>query len=136
MIVGSLLLIVAAVVLFVFGLVRGSNGFLVGSIGASLLAAIMLVLGSRRIAGGAAQASPDEPAVQPIAADDTARTGLMDAVVRVVDGRPQFHLADCRHLSGRVSEALPVAEAVELGFSPCAVCAPGNALLADAKRAW
>ena len=48
MIVGSLLLIVVAVGLLALGLLRGSNPYLVGSIAASLLAAIALVAGSRQ----------------------------------------------------------------------------------------
>ena len=51
----------------------------------------------------------------------------------MVDGRPRYHLADCAHLLGREHEPLPVAEAVELGFTPCARCAPDTALLADAR---
>ena len=53
--------------------------------------------------------------------------------VRVVDGRPRYHLASCPHLVGREHEPLPVAEAVELGFTPCARCAPATALLTDAR---
>ena len=48
MIVGSLLLILGAVVTLALGLVKGSNAYLVGSIMASLLAAIALVVGSRQ----------------------------------------------------------------------------------------
>ena len=47
--------------------------------------------------------------------------------VVVVDGRPRYHLAGCPHLVGREPEPLPVAEAVELGFTPCAHCAPATA---------
>jgi hypothetical protein len=49
-IVGSLLLIVAAVGLLVVGLLQGTNGLLVASIAASLLAAIALIAGGRRVA--------------------------------------------------------------------------------------
>ncbi|MGW5671210.1 hypothetical protein [Micromonospora sp. NPDC003776] len=56
----------------------------------------------------------------------------------MVDGHPRFHLADCPHLVGRADEPLPVAEAVDLGFTPCARCAPATALLADPPlgRSW
>src|SRR2546421_421439 len=50
MIVGSLLLILVAVAMLGLGLVQGSNAFLVGSIAASLLAAVALVVGARRAA--------------------------------------------------------------------------------------
>ena len=59
----------------------------------------------------------------------------MSADVLVVDGRPRYHLAGCVHLLGRgESEPLPVAEAVELGFTPCSLCEPDSALLAEARR--
>lgn len=48
MIVGSLLLILAAVALLGLGLAQSSSAFLVGSIAASLLAAVALVVGARR----------------------------------------------------------------------------------------
>jgi hypothetical protein len=59
----------------------------------------------------------------------------MSAEVLVVDGRPRYHVPGCVHLLGRPIEPLPVNEALELGFSPCALCEPDSALLADARRA-
>ncbi|GIM78533.1 hypothetical protein Aau02nite_81350 [Amorphoplanes auranticolor] len=52
----------------------------------------------------------------------------------MVDGRPRYHLADCTHLMGRATEGLPVAEAVELGFSPCGLCRPVDRLVAAAAQ--
>jgi hypothetical protein len=77
---------------------------------------------------------PDEPAPQQVSAADAARVGRMVNEVLVVDGRPRYHLAGCVHLLGRVSEPLPVSEAIELGFTPCSLCEPDSALLADARR--
>jgi hypothetical protein len=244
-IVGSLLLILVAVVSFGLGLVRGSNGFLVMSIGASLLAAIAVVLGARQAAAARATLSrdshdglgddqpteirpappsaerrresgrrrgegtvydgrdaartatdeggdvlveddpdqapipgqtetpdlaasavgstsavrsrhidldldalvldehldeldeedpPDEPAAQIVPPADADRVALMSAEVLVIDGRPRYHQPGCVHLLGRESEALPVSEAVELGFTPCSLCEPDSALLAEARR--
>jgi hypothetical protein len=76
----------------------------------------------------------DEPAPQAVSAADAARVARMSADVLVIDGRPRYHLAGCVHLLGRESEALPVGEAVELGFTPCSLCEPDSALLADARR--
>ncbi|SCL16006.1 hypothetical protein GA0070616_0899 [Micromonospora nigra] len=76
----------------------------------------------------------DEPAAQLVTTTEVARLANLPVEVVVVDGRPRFHLASCPHLVGRAQEALPVAEAVELGFTPCAHCAPATALLADAGR--
>ncbi|WP_326556776.1 hypothetical protein [Micromonospora sp. NBC_01796] len=77
---------------------------------------------------------PDEPAEQYVAPADAARLARMADDVLVVDGRPRYHLADCPHLRDRETEPLPVGEAVELGFTPCAVCEPNTRLLADTRR--
>lgn len=203
MIVASLVLILGAVVLLILGLLNGSSGLLVGSIGTSLLAAVALVVGVRQ--AGAARAAagldddededeqfdgdevddwshrssqreeralvpprrepvwadepavslgvpaqalherplqddiddedpPDEPVAQRVTASDAARVARMSADVLVIDGRPRYHVPGCVHLLGRPYEPLPVSEAVDLGFSPCGLCEPDSALLADARR--
>jgi len=200
-IVASLLLIFVAVVLLVLGLVNGSSGLLVGSIGTSLLAAVALVVGARQAAAARAEVDfdedeqdggeeyeepvsrsraareavretvrepeqparvrvaervepsgvtipaqaavadieededpPDEPVAQRVAPSEAARIARMSTEVLVIDGRPRYHVAGCVHLLGRPHEPLPVNEAVELGFSPCGLCEPDSALLADARR--
>ncbi|MGC4811872.1 hypothetical protein ACLQ29_15225 [Micromonospora sp. DT228] len=75
----------------------------------------------------------DEPAEQRVTPAEAARVARLTDDVEVVDGHPRYHLASCPHLVGRVPETLPVAEAAELGFTPCATCAPATALLADAR---
>ncbi|RZU52964.1 clumping factor A [Krasilnikovia cinnamomea] len=81
---------------------------------------------------------PDDPADEPLPqaerAADAVRIARMDAEVLVVDGRPRYHVPDCPHLVGRLTEPLPVAEAVELGFTPCGLCRPVDRLLAAAAR--
>ena len=234
MIAGSLLLILVAVALLAWGLVQGANSYLVGSIGASLLAAIALIVGSRRagrrgedaqvdvavdaavdrVAAGRGETAtrhapreasteimrparteaadrrravgldddadhppagrrvqtmtepsipaqsaapegrgashhaaapadddydddedpPDEPVAQQVSPADSARVARLSTDVLVIDGRPRYHLAGCVHLLGRESEPLPVAEAIELGFTPCGLCEPDSALLAEARR--
>lgn len=219
MIVASLVLILGAVALLVLGLVNGSSGLLVGSIGTSLLAAVALVVGVRQAASartlaeleeaeqfdgdeddwtrsshleeqgrsvipprgaersggwadeparerepvgggfdrGAERAvertmvgvvpaqilhdddpededPPDEPVAQRVTSSDAARVARMSSDVLVIDGRPRYHVAGCVHLLGRPFEPLPVSEAVELGFTPCGLCEPDSALLADARR--
>ncbi|MEV8507716.1 hypothetical protein AB0368_23250 [Actinoplanes sp. NPDC051475] len=76
----------------------------------------------------------DEPLPQKVRPSDAVRVARMDAEVVVVDGRPRYHLAGCAHLSGRQTEALPVAEAVELGFGPCGLCRPVDHLVAASVR--
>jgi hypothetical protein len=236
-IVGSLLLILAAVASLVVGLVRGSNALLICSIAASLLAAIVLIVGARRSAARRAAAGrapgavggiglddtlagqvdvptmrnrpdtplrkatakgpgpgtragafgdrgategmaaegggtmvddaptqvfipsqsrqgmapdgdrdglddgyddedpADEPAAQVVSPQDAARVAQMSTEVLVIDGRPRYHHPSCVHLLGRENEPLPVGEAVELGFTPCGLCEPDSAMLAEARRA-
>lgn len=223
MIVASLVLILGAVALLVLGLLNGSSGLLVGSIGTSLLAAVALVVGVRQASAARSVADldedeqfdgdedeewshrtdhqphtqesvravvpprgperpggwsgepvrerepslggrdqepdqeqtvvgltvpaqplhdhdhddedpPDEPVAQRVTATDAARVARMNTDVLVIDGRPRYHVAGCVHLLGRPYEPLPVSEAVELGFSPCGLCEPDSALLADARR--
>jgi hypothetical protein len=76
----------------------------------------------------------DEPLPQKVRPADAVRVARLDAEVLVVDGRPRYHLADCPHLVGRLTEALPAAEAVELGFSPCGLCRPVDRLVAAATH--
>jgi hypothetical protein len=179
MIVASLMLVVAAVVLLVIGLVRLDNTLLYSSIVASALAALALIVGVRQLPAGKvpeadfdvrptrpgwrprpvgiaaplpqsrpdaaaegmdpvdlealAEADPtvpiDEPSEQVISEQDAATIAGLRTEVVVIDGRPRYHLDECLHLLGFESQRLPAFEAVELGFTPCALCAPATALL-------
>lgn len=71
----------------------------------------------------------DEPTEQRMTRVEAAALMRLDTEVVVVDGRPRFHHTACAHLSGREHESLPVAEALELGFTPCALCEPVSRLL-------
>ncbi|WP_433794230.1 hypothetical protein [Actinoplanes sp. CA-252034] len=72
----------------------------------------------------------DEPLPQSVRPADAVLIARFDTEVLVVDGRPRYHMADCPHLVGRLTEALPVNEGVELGFSPCGLCRPVDRLVA------
>ncbi|MEV0003843.1 hypothetical protein AB0H28_16345 [Micromonospora sp. NPDC050980] len=74
-----------------------------------------------------------DPPAESLTAGQVARLARRLDEVRVVDGHPRFHLDDCPHLVGRLAEPLPVAEAVGLGFTPCARCAAATTLLADGR---
>ncbi|WP_089157214.1 hypothetical protein [Micromonospora sp. NBS 11-29] len=74
-----------------------------------------------------------EPSAEFLTAGQVARLVRLPDEVRVVDGQPRFHLPDCPHLVGRTDESLPVAEAVGLGFTPCAHCAAATTLLTEAR---
>jgi hypothetical protein len=88
--------------------------------------------GVLRSDGGTPGDPPGEPAVEPASRADRDRAAHLDSEVVVIDGHPRYHLADCLHLKAREGlESLPVAEAEELGFTPCSACAPLRTLLAD-----
>lgn len=76
-------------------------------------------------------ASPWDPPAQRVPSGDAARVAQLDAEVLVVDGHPRYHLPSCAHLIEREHEPLPVHEAISLGFTPCGLCNPDTALLAD-----
>ncbi len=87
------------------------------------------------LAGLGADEDPlDEPPAQLVPPADAAVVARLETDVMVVDGRPRYHLTNCVHLLGREFEALPVREAVELGFTPCSLCEPDTTLLAQARR--
>jgi hypothetical protein len=77
----------------------------------------------------APESTADEPAEQRLSSVEAAALLRLDSGVAVVDGRPRFHHPTCMHLHGREHEPLPVAEAIELGFTPCALCEPASRLL-------
>jgi hypothetical protein len=72
----------------------------------------------------------DEPGIEPIGTGVADEFAARDDDVFVVDGRPRFHLPSCAHLEERESEGVPVWEAFELGFTPCAQCKPVASLMA------
>lgn len=80
----------------------------------------------------------EDPNVEP-AEENTDATDLLvvselaDEVV-VIDERPRYHLVMCAWLGDRPTLPLPVSEARELGFTPCARCSP-DATLAAKHRA-
>ncbi len=74
-----------------------------------------------------------DPPAEFLSPGQVARLVRLPDEVLVVDGHPRFHLPDCPHLVGREDEPIPVAEAVGLGFTPCAQCAAATTLLAEAR---
>ncbi|MBV9312747.1 MAG: hypothetical protein JO100_03195 [Pseudonocardia sp.] len=70
-------------------------------------------------------AEPPEERAEPAASGIVAN--LTDEVL-VVDEQPRYHLAGCPILAGRETIPLPVKEAVEYEFTPCAVCTPVRVL--------
>ncbi|CAL9368113.1 hypothetical protein SUDANB95_00804 [Actinosynnema sp. ALI-1.44] len=81
--------------------------------------------------------SPDqdtEPGEEDTDAADLLVVADLTDEVRVLDEHPRYHLAACGWLGSRATLGLPIAEARQLGFTPCAVCTP-DAVLVAKKRA-
>ncbi|WP_199438972.1 hypothetical protein [Umezawaea beigongshangensis] len=79
--------------------------------------------------------SAEEPAEEDTdAADLLTVTDLTDEV-RVLDERPRYHLGTCTWLDARPTLGLPVSEARQLGFTPCAGCRPDETLAARHRAA-
>lgn len=75
-----------------------------------------------------------EPAEEHADAADAIAIADLDAIVRVIDERPRYHVASCRWVGDRETIDIELAEARELGFTPCAVCRPDATLAARARR--
>jgi hypothetical protein len=131
-------LVLVALVLLVIGLVGPSLGFVYASIGASLAAFAFLVIGvlQRRkeeaVVDGAPASAADIAAA--IRTPDTASavevpsaSGLAGEVL-VVEGRPRYHVAGCRYLTGKDARGVEVGQARADGYTACGVCKPDEAL--------
>lgn len=75
-----------------------------------------------------------EPGEEPTDASDLLVVAGLNVEVRVVDEHPRYHLATCVWLANRPTIPIPVSEARQLGFTPCARCGP-DSVLASRHRA-
>jgi hypothetical protein len=84
-------------------------------------------------AAEAASPEPDDEEPDEEATDAADRLVVSDlsVEVRVVDEHPRYHLARCTWLAGKPTLPLPISEARQLGFTPCARCGPDAALAAQ-----
>lgn len=153
MLVVILVLVLVAAALLVIALVTSAMLWAWLSVGVSVAAALALLLDWTRrrqarvddapppaeprpapdVAPPPGEAGDAEPGEEDTDAADLLVVSDLDTEVRVVDERPRYHLADCTWLAGRPTLGLPVSEARQLGFTPCAVCRP-DSTLATAKR--
>lgn len=132
-------LLVVALVLLVVGLITSTSMWLGGSLVASVLAAVLLVverLVQLRRAGRAEPAAPadttsptddDADPAPPIDLDAPAIDPDDPEAVFVVDGRPRYHARDCATLASLAAEPIPRSQALEDGFVACSLCEPGTA---------
>jgi hypothetical protein len=77
----------------------------------------------------------EEPGEEPTDASDLLVVAGLNVEVRVVDEHPRYHLATCVWLANRPTIPIPVAEARQLGFTPCARCGPDGVLAARHRAA-
>ncbi|RZQ63212.1 hypothetical protein [Amycolatopsis suaedae] len=86
-------------------------------------------------AGEKAEPPADEgdPGEEDTDASDLLVISELDVEVLVVDEYPRYHLAGCAWLADRDTIPIAVAEARDLGFTPCARCGP-DATLATRHR--
>jgi hypothetical protein len=75
-----------------------------------------------------ADAEAAEPGEEDTDAADLLVVYELTDEVLVVDGYPRYHLTRCPQPDRARAERLPVREARELGFTPCARCRPDAAL--------
>lgn len=154
-----LLLVLAALGLLVPALTTSNNIWAWSSVGASVLAAVVLIWDwwrrrpgdpaavaqsvdqlavgddQRVVVSAVAETPPAEeepPEEDTDAADLLAVADLVDEV-RVLDERPRYHLSSCSWLAGRPTLGLPVQEARQLQFTPCAVCRPDSTLVSRSR---
>jgi hypothetical protein len=71
-------------------------------------------------------------AEQPPVAETADEELELGGTVLVVEGRPRYHVAGCRYLSGKQAEDVDVLDAREEGFTPCGVCKPDDELASRA----
>lgn len=76
-----------------------------------------------------------EPGVEDTDAADAIEVADLDAEVVVIDERPRYHLAGCAWVGERPTIALPLRQARDLGFTPCAACTPDATLAARSRLA-
>ena len=129
------------------GLLLSSTMWLIISLGASVLAALLLYYNRNRIAtarpGSRPRQSPSAVAETDVDAGTDA-TAVMSAAppaapgtvphhlpadrdVWVVDGRPRYHREGCEIIRDLPVESIPHGQANEDGFIPCSLCEPDNA---------
>jgi hypothetical protein len=132
-------LVLVALVLLVIGLVGPSLGFVYASIGASLAAFAFLVIGvlQRRkeeaVVDGAPASAADIAAAirtpEPAPLAEPATSAGLAGEVLDVEGRPRYHVAGCRYLTGKDARSVEVGTARADGFTACGVCKPDESLV-------
>ncbi|SFS33702.1 hypothetical protein [Saccharopolyspora flava] len=136
-----LLLVLVAAATLVAAVLGAGSSFAWISVLASVLGAVLLVLD--RIKARQGRAGParggrhragtqgPEPGQE---RSNAAEAADRDAEVVVIDERPRYHVRTCEWLGDAETLPLKLGEARELGFTPCARCAPNATIAAESRR--
>jgi hypothetical protein len=125
-------LLFAGLVSLAVGLLLSSTTWLVVSLGASLLAGVLLYRNRNLFPAARSPGARHDEADAP-GGSEAPRSDVLTEVW-VVDGRPRYHRADCRIISDLPAEAIPHSQASEDGFIPCSLCAPDAARTVSDNR--
>ena len=132
-----LLLVLVAAATLAAAVLGGGAGFAWISVLASGLGVALLIFyrirARRRKKSTTAPARPlgEEPGEE---LSNAASSADQDAEVVVVDERPRYHVRTCEWLGEAKTLPLKLGEARELGFTPCARCAPNATIAAEPRR--
>jgi hypothetical protein len=131
-----LLGLLAALLCLILGLVLASGPWLIASLVASALSAVVLWHQRDRIGRAASRADVPAPSAPSTTPSTTASTTPSTAAVRasrpggdvwVVDGRPDYHRQSCEQLAGAEAENISLTQALKDGFRACPTCRPDHA---------
>ena len=139
-----LALLLIALVSVILGVVFASVAWLIVSLVASVLSAVVLIRSWQMIKERRTQMARGNKSEKPTgrswfrrkkdeSLDDAPApaAAAADPEVLVVDGRPEYHDAGCTRLVGLSAEPVPLSQALEDGFTRCPVCAPAGGPSAD-----
>ncbi|MDI2028340.1 hypothetical protein QFW96_06950 [Saccharopolyspora sp. TS4A08] len=140
-----LLLVLVAAATLVAAVLGAGSGFAWISVLASALGAALLVVdrirarrgGARPARGGRHRTGqrPGAPGPEPAQErSNAAEAADQDAEVVVIDERPRYHVRTCEWLGEAETLSLKLGEARELGFTPCARCAPNATIAVESRR--
>ncbi|WP_406689148.1 hypothetical protein REH65_23755 [Saccharopolyspora sp. ID03-671] len=138
-----LLLVLVAAATLVAAVLGAGSGFAWISVLASALGAALLVVdrirarraGTRPARGGRHRTGQRPGAPEPAQErSNAAEVADQDAEVVVIDERPRYHVRTCEWLGEAETLSLKLGEARELGFTPCARCAPNATIAVESRR--
>jgi hypothetical protein len=108
---GALLLIALSAITLVIGWISADPPLIWVSIGASVVAAVLLALGYYR-------------SKEDIAAQEKPVVEAKKGEVVAVPSRQRFHKPDCRYAKVKGAEVMTAAAARQRGYDACTICKP------------